>query len=122
MCLERGRPGLGGSSACSKANTRRLNRDGSRSISSSKSERKHFPNLQIAERRFFFTAPAAGLFVITNLWNNSQSFGTSLEQNRPFEGEFPIVARREGNRINEIYGVGDGNRNHRRLAFQGLRL
>ena len=84
---------------------------GSRSSSSAKSRRKHFPNVRIAERRFF-TVPVDGLFVITNLWNNSRSFGTSLEQNRPFEGEFPIVPRREGNRINEIYGAGDGNRTH----------
>ena len=35
-----------------------------------------------------------------------------MDQNRPFEEKFPVVSRREGNRINEIYGAGDGNRTH----------
>ena len=45
-------------------------------------------------------------------WNNSDRFGTSMEQNRPSEEDYSVVSGREGNEINEIYGAGDGNRTH----------
>src|ERR1700739_1310237 len=45
-------------------------------------------------------------------WNKCNSFGTSLEQNHQFMGRFSATSRRRGNRINNSYGAGDGNRTH----------
>jgi hypothetical protein len=59
---------------------------------------------------FFCGHGASSLDKASKPLEQLESFGTSLEQNRPFEGKFLVVSRREGNRINEIYGAGDGNR------------
>jgi hypothetical protein len=61
---------------------------------------------------FFRGHGASSVDKAQNLWNNYKGLGTSLEQNRPLEGRFRLVSRREGNRINEIYVAGDGNRTH----------
>src|SRR6516162_295032 len=56
--------------------------------------------------------PGQCVTLARNAWNNSQSFGTSLEQNPWFLGSFSVPSRSKGNRIISIYGAGDGNRTH----------
>ena len=46
---------------------------------------------------------------------NCKGLRTFLEQNPKLMGRFSVTSRRKGNRINRIYGAGDGNRTHVRV-------